>query len=75
MRGIGSSVEIEQLAQQGAGAGLRILRQGQRQDPGLHGVIGIAGDQEGGLLGRGHMGRFGRRRVLTGEQPLMGPVA
>ena len=50
----------------GAGAGT---------DLGHEGVVGVVGDEEGGLLGGGDLRGPGWGRSLTGEQALVGAVA
>ena len=76
MGGIGSGVEVQQLAQHDAGAGARgSAGRGREQGLGHERVVGVVGDQQGGLLGGGDLGGLGGRGVLAGEQALVGALA
>jgi hypothetical protein len=52
MGGVGSGIEVEQLAKDGAGAGAGVLREGQGLDLGEQGTVRIVGDQQSSLLRR-----------------------
>jgi hypothetical protein len=73
--GIGSGVEIKQLAQDGARARTGILGQGQGLGLGEQGTVGVACYQQGGLFRGRNLGGLGGRRVFSGKQPLMGAIA
>ena len=62
--GVGGGVEVEELAEDGAGAGAGIGGERQGVDLGNEGVVGIVGDDEGGLFGGGDFGGLGGRRSL-----------
>ena len=68
-------VEVEELAEDGAGAGAGGL--GQRQGEALRDqvVVLVVGDHEGRLLGGGNQGSLGGGRVLALEKTLMSMVA
>ena len=72
---VGGSVEVEEFAEDGAGAGSWVG--GKRQ--GVHlwdqGIVEVVGGNEGRLFGGGDFGGLGRGSALAGEQAFVGMVA
>jgi hypothetical protein len=75
MGGVGGGVEVEELAEDEAGSGSGVLRQGQGFDLGEDGVVGVVGEDEGGLLGGGDLGGLGGCGVFSLEEALVGVFA
>ncbi len=73
--GIGSGVEVEQFAEDGASARAGILRKGERLLLGQQRAVGIVGDEQGGLLRLRHDGGVGGGGVFAGQEALMGALA
>jgi hypothetical protein len=75
MGGFRSGVEVEELAEDDAGARAGVLGQREGLDLGEEGVVGVAGDQEGGLLGGSDLGGLRGGGVFAVEETLVGALA
>jgi hypothetical protein len=73
--GVLGSVEVEQLAEDSAGASSRVRRKRQGVHLGNQGVIEIVGRDEGSLLGRGDFGSLCGSGRFAGEQPFVRAIA
>ena len=75
MGGVLGGVEVEEFADDDAGAGFGVLGQGEGLSLGEQGVVGVVGDDQSGLLGGGDFRRFGGGGVLADDEALVSALA